>query len=133
MKLKVKLLASALTIATLFATSAFAASASFNGTLPANQGDTQISTVSRANNQNVVKYFSITVYGMASGYSAVRAWAESSLGVNSSSPYNQVPLGVSKTVSYDYVPLKGSKVVLNLDNPVSTSSKVEVAGTWSPN
>ncbi|MEK5033167.1 hypothetical protein MKY96_17050 [Paenibacillus sp. FSL R7-0302] len=133
MRNKGKLTIAGMALSLLFATTAFAATATFSGTLPSNQGDTEISTVSRANEWNVVQYFSIKITSLGSGYSSVRAWTENSTGINLSSPYTEVTLNNQATVSYDSYPAKGLNVTLNLDNPVYTSSSVSVGGNWSPN
>ena len=55
---------------------AFASSAwdSFSTKLPANQGDTEVSTVARASDS--VDHFNIQINSLSNGYTAVRAWAE---------------------------------------------------------
>ncbi|MEC0229093.1 hypothetical protein [Paenibacillus alba] len=134
MKNTSKLAIATLALSMLFATSAFAATAPFSGNLPANQGDTEISTVARANNADVVEYFSIKVTSLGTGYTAVRAWTEGSAGGNYSSPYTEVQANSNwATPSYTSTPSKGTNITLNLDNPVYTSSSVAVAGEWSPN
>lgn len=131
---KSKLAIATLAVSMMFATSAFAATASFSGKLPANQGDTEISTVARANTSSAVKYFSIKVSTLDTGYSSVRAWTEKSGGANLSSPYTEVKKSTTwGTVDYTSVPDKGTNVTLNLDNPVYTSTQVSVGGEWSPN
>ncbi|CAM3124152.1 DUF2712 domain-containing protein [Paenibacillus sediminis] len=138
MKHKGKLAIATLAASVLFAaTSAFAATATFSGSLPANQGDTEISTVARANEDTAVKYFSIKITSLGSG-TYVRAWTEKSGGIganpNLSDPYNQVAFDSAyHTINYSTVPTKGTNVILNLDNPVVTSSTVSVSGAWSPN
>lgn len=59
---------------------AFASSAwdSFSTKLPANQGDTEVSTVARASDS--VDHFNIQINSLSNGYTAVRAWAEGSWG-----------------------------------------------------
>lgn len=140
MKKKVKVAATAtLAVSMLFfATSAFAATAKFTGKLPANQGDTEVSTVARSNDTSAVKYFSIKITSIGTGYTHVRAWTEKNgdwgTKPNLSDPYNQVKAdNIYHTVDYTTVPNKGDNVILNLDNPVNTSSQVDVAGEWSPN
>ncbi|MCU6708309.1 hypothetical protein M6D81_06240 [Paenibacillus sp. J5C_2022] len=138
MKKKGKLMAIAtLAFSVVFATSAFAVTATFTGSLPANQGDTEISTAARANDATAVKYFSIKITKLDSG-TAVRAWTEKEGAwgshPNLSDPYNQVAYDKAyHTISYDTVPAKGTNVILNLDNPIVTSSSVAVEGEWSPN
>ncbi len=136
MKKQSKLAIITLSVGMLFATSAFGATANFTGNLPANQGDNEISTVGRANNSNVYTYFKVKITSLDSGYTTVRAWTEKDGifgGGNYSSPYNEADLNVNESISYDNVPSKGDNVVLNLDNPVSTSSTVSVEGNWTPN
>lgn len=109
----------------------FAATTTFSGSLPANQGDTEISKVRKAN--STTKYFTITISSIGKGTNKVCAWTEGSWGGNYSSPYNQVGIG-TKSFSYyknDY-PKKGDNVILNLDNPVYMSSTVSVSGSWNP-
>lgn len=48
---------SVVTFILLLGSSVYAATANFSGTLPANQGDTEVSTVAKAN--NVDQFFSI--------------------------------------------------------------------------
>ena len=122
---------SVVTFILLLGSSVYAATANFSGTLPANQGDTEVSTVAKAN--NVDQFFSIKVSSLGGNGSAVRAWTESSVGANYSSPYNQANKGVTTWIYYSSVPGKGKNVTLNLDNPVYTSSTVSVSGSWSPN
>lgn len=135
MKNKGKLMAIAtLVFCAMFATSAFAATAQFSGNLPADQGDTEISTVARANASNVVQYFSVKITSIGAGYSAVRAWTEKPIGTNLSDPFTEVAAdGAWHTPSYTTTPSPGDNVVLNLDNPVYTGDTVPVAGEWSPN
>lgn len=125
-----------LVVSAVFSASAFAATANFSGNLPANQGDTEISTVARANAANVVTYFSVKVTSIATGYTAVRAFTETPGGTNLSDPYREMAANSAwHTESYyaSDVPDPGDNVILNLDNPVITSSTVAVAGQWSPN
>lgn len=140
MKKRVKVAAIAtLAVSMLFAaTSAFAATGKFSGKLPANQGDTEISTVARANAATTVQYFSIKITSIGTGYTHVRAWTEKNGGLgtnpNLSDPYNQVKAdNTYYSVNYTTTPNKGDNVILNLDNPVNTSSQVDVSGEWSPN
>lgn len=126
----------AFTVITMILTiSAIAATANFSGYLPANQGDTEISTVARLHDFLSYKYFTIKITSLGSGYTSARAWTESGLGTNLSSPYTEVTKNVLKNISYytNYVPYPGVNVTLNLDNPVYTSSTVSVAGYWTPN
>ena len=112
----------------------FAATTSFSGSLPARQGDTEISKVARENENTTKKYFTITISSLGTGTDKVRAWAETGAGINASSPYNQV--GVTTTNVYyntDSVPAKGTNVTLNLDNPVYMTTTVSVSGSWTPN
>lgn len=115
----------------LLGSTVYAATANFSGTLPANQGDTEVSTVAKANNTD--QFFSIKVNTLGGTGSAVRAWTESSAGSNYSNPYNQANKGVTTWIYYSNIPAKGKNVTLNLDNPVYTSSTVSVTGSWSPN
>lgn len=109
---------------------AFAASASFSATLPAHQGDTEVSTVRKATD---AKNFSITIDSIGSGTDQVCAWTEGdSTGTNYSSPYNQVGIETS-SVTYTKQPQIGENVVLNLDNPVDLATSVKVSGSWTPN
>lgn len=109
---------------------AFAASTSFSATLPAHQGDTEVSTVRKATS---TKSFSITINSIGSGTDKVCAWTEGdSTGTNYSSPYNQVGIG-TKSFSYTTQPVVGENVVLNLDNPVDIATSVKVTGSWTPN
>ncbi|GIO41185.1 hypothetical protein [Paenibacillus apis] len=135
MKKTVKMMAAAtLVFSTVFVSSAFAANATFKGSLPAKQGDTEISTVARANDSDVVKYFSIKITDIGAGYSSVRAFTERTNGANLSDPYTEVAAdGAWHTVNYTTVPSSGTNVVLNLDNPVYVSTSVPVEGEWSPN
>ena len=109
---------------------AFAASTSFSATLPAHQGDTEVSTVRKATS---TKSFSITINSIGSGTDTVCAWTEGdSTGTNYSSPYNQVGIE-TKSFSYTTQPEIGENVVLNLDNPVDIATSVKVTGSWTPN
>lgn len=134
MKIKGKVALATVALCALFATSAFAATAKFSGTLPSKQGDTEISTVARANDADEVKYFSVKITSIDTGYSAVRAFTEKGNGDNLSDPYTEVAAnGKYATINYTTVPSSGTNVVLNLDNPVYTTSTVSVSGEWSPN
>ncbi|WP_025681599.1 hypothetical protein [Paenibacillus massiliensis] len=133
MKKQSKLAIATLAISMLFATSAFGATANFSGNLPAKQGDTEISTVGRANASSSYKYFTIKVTSLGTGYTSVRAWTEGSWGGNYSDPYNEANLNASTNISYSTVPSKGDNVTLNLDNPVYSTSSVSVSGNWTPN
>lgn len=134
MKKKIKLAIATLAVSMVTGTSAFAATGTFDATLPAKQGDTEVSTVARANTSDVVEYFSIKISSIDSGYTAVRAWTEASAGSNYSDPYTEVRAdGTYHTVDYLTTPNKGNNVTLNLDNPVYTTSSVSVSGEWSPN
>lgn len=130
---KLRFLVVASAILMLMVITAYAATANFSGTLPANQGDTEISTVARLNDTTTMKYFSITITSLQSGYSSVRAWTEGIYGNNFSDPYIEAKLNIKKDIFYSAVPTKGHNVVLNLDNPVYTSNQVSVAGNWTPN
>jgi len=132
MKKKSKFAIGTVVFSMLFATSAFAATAQFTGSLPANQGDTEVSTVARANASDVLKIFYINIKKLDTGYSAVRAWTEGSWGGNYSNPYNEAYLG-QYWLDYTTTPSEGANVTLNLDNPIYTSSTVAVEGEWSPN
>ncbi|WP_281883659.1 hypothetical protein [Paenibacillus sp. YYML68] len=136
MNINGKLAMGALVLSMLFSTSAFAASTTFSGTLPAKQGDTEVSTVGRANAQDTVQYFSIKVTKLSNGYSSVRAWTEEAgwQGENYSNPYTEVSANSNwHTPAYTTTPAKGDNVTLNRDNPVYTTSTVSVEGEWSPN
>ena len=66
----------------------------------------------------------------------MRAWTENEWGFNFSSPYWQIEVnepGQGWDVYYGFIPSKGTNVVLNLDNPVSTTVTPTVSGMWSPN
>jgi len=130
-KLKVLVVASAMMM--IMATTAYAATATFSGILPAYQGDTEVSTVARAHDSTSYKYFTITITSLGTGYDSVRAWTENTLGGNLSDPFKQVSKNVQTNVYYTTVPSMGTNVVLNLDNPVYTSESVSVGGTWTPN
>lgn len=109
---------------------AFAASGDFAATLPAHQGDTEVSTIRK---ETEAKNFSITIDSIGTGTDKVCAWTEGdTTGSNYSSPYNQVGVE-SKDISYTTQPKVGENVVLNLDNPVNISTSVEVVGSWTPN
>lgn len=99
---------------------AFASSAwdSFSTKLPANQGDTEVSTVARASDS--VDHFNIQINSLSNGYTAVRAWAEGSWGGNYSDPYWELGVGSNWNVYYysNNIPSKGTNITLNLDNPV---------------
>ncbi|WP_289137373.1 hypothetical protein [uncultured Brevibacillus sp.] len=133
MKKKSKFAIAVMTIGMLLGTSAYAATANFEGKLPANQGDTEISTVGRTNKPDAFKYFNIKITSLDSEYTSVRAWTEGWTGSNYSNPYNEAELNVITQIAYDSVPSKGDNVTLNLDNPVYTSSSVAVKGNWNPN
>ena len=77
---------------------AFASSAwdSFSTKLPANQGDTEVSTVARASDS--VDHFNIQINSLSNGYTAVRAWAEGSWGGNYSDPYWELGVGMFITI-----------------------------------
>lgn len=122
-----------LAIAVLLGTNVFAATDYFDDTLPAKQGDTEVSTVGRANDRDVYKYFTIKITSLGSGYTSVRAWTEDSWGANLSDPYNEVDLNNSENINYSVIPYKGDNVKLNLDNPVYSTSTVSVSGNWTPN
>ena len=109
---------------------AFASSAwdSFSTKLPANQGDTEVSTVARASDS--VDHFNIQINSLSNGYTAVRAWAEGSWGGNYSDPYWELGVGSNWNVYYysNNIPSKGTNITLNLDNPVSTTITPSVSG-----
>jgi hypothetical protein len=106
-----------------------------NHTIPANQGDTEVSTVKRDNNATTVKHFTISITGLTNGYTAICAWTETPTGSNYSNPGNQISLATNQNVDYysTNVPGKGDNVVLNFDNPVYTSTAISTSGTWTPN
>lgn len=109
---------------------AFAASANFSATLPANQGDTEVSTVRKATD---AKNFTITIDSIGTGTDEVCAWTEGDItGSNYSNPYNQVGIG-TEDLPYTKQPKIGENVVLNLDNPVNIPTSVDVSGSWTPN
>lgn len=114
---------------------AFASSAwdSFSTKLPANQGDTEVSTVAR--DSDSVDHFNIQINSLSNGYTAVRAWAEGSWGGNYSDPYWELGVGSNWNVYYysNNIPSKGTNITLNLDNPVSTTITPSVSGKWTPN
>ncbi|MFD2408683.1 hypothetical protein [Paenibacillus rhizoplanae] len=141
MKNKGKLVIATLVVSAIFTTtSVFAVTASFSGSLPANQGDTEISTLVKSSD---MPGFNIIISSLGSGSgNYVRAWAEKDgfwTNPNLSSPYNNILYDSSSNngwvgVSYDIeVPATGTKVTLNLDNPVNISSSVTVSGQWTPN
>lgn len=101
----------------------------FSGTLPANQGDAQVSTIKK---EFETEYFTVNMTSIGNNYKNVCAWTENTLGANYSDPSNQVHLNEFEQVGYDSVPKVGRNVVLNLDNPVKTESTVAVQGRWSP-
>lgn len=118
-------------------TMVYAASAwdSFSVNLPANQGDKEVSKVTRGSSD--ISHFSILISSIGGGYTAVHAWCETGLGGNVSNPFYQ--LGV--TSPYEWAvpyydgksPSMGTNVTLNLDNPVYTSATPSVSGRWTPN
>lgn len=114
---------------TVFASSLLAWD-SFEDVLPPNQGDTEVSTVAYAANKN---NFNIIITSLSGGYTAVRAWTESSFGSNYSNPYWEMSVGGNWTVPYSSIPSLGANVTLNLDNPVSTTTTPTVKGKWTPN
>ena len=105
-----------------------------NDTLPSNQGDTEVSTVGRADPVN--DHFNVIIDSITDGYTAVRAWTEKPIGGNYSNPYFQIDVndpGYMWNVYYSTLPALGANVVLNLDNPVSTTVTPTVKGKWTPN
>ncbi|KHL91329.1 hypothetical protein QW71_35280 [Paenibacillus sp. IHB B 3415] len=138
MRNKGKLAIATLVISTIFAaTSAFAAT-SFSGSLPANQGDTEISADVKSGMN--MPGFSVQITNLGSG-KYVRAWTEKSgfwTNPNLSSPYNTIIYDSNNigwaNIPYDIeVPAAFSTVILNLDNPVNLSSTVSVSGEWTAN
>jgi hypothetical protein len=130
MKRKAFTLVVALSTMLLFSTVVFAAAASFTATLPAYQGDTEVSKVRRESSTTSV--FRITIDSISDGFSSACAWTETVAGANLSSPYNQASKGSSHVYSYSTIPSQGTNVVLNLDNPVSTPVRPIAKGTWNP-
>lgn len=109
---------------------AFAASTKFSATIPAHQGDTEVSTVRKETSK---ESFSITVDFLSTGTDKICAWTEGdSTGINYSSPYNQVGIE-TKSFNYTRQPDIGENVVLNLDNPVDSSLAATASGSWTPN
>lgn len=123
------------TLAIALAIGAYAQSDTyFSGSLPANQGDTEISEVARASSN--VNHFNIYLSYLGSGTTNVRAWGEVGSGTNVSNPYYQIPYDKQTWNVYyykDQIPQLGTNVMLNLDNPVNMSSSVSVSGKWRPN
>lgn len=107
---------------------------SFSGSLPANQGDTEISEVARASSD--INHFNIYLSSLGSGTTNVRAWGEVGSGTNVSNPYWQIPFD-NQTWNVPYysesIPALGTNVMLNLDNPVNMTTSVSVSGKWRPN
>lgn len=139
-KMNEKLGAFALSAILLMATgtTAFATAAwdSFTATLPAKQGDTEVSTVAR--DVSDTDYFTIKISSIGGGYTAVRAWCETGLGTNVSSPDYEIGVNTSGyhwDIPYysNSVPSHGTNVTLNLDNPVNTTNTPTVKGSWTPN
>lgn len=136
MKINKKLSAIVLSATVLMygSTSALAASAwgNFSVSLPKSQGDTEVDRIARADGSNA--YFAINIKSVSGGYNAVRAWTENTVGSNYSNPYNTYRVSTTSTnTRYDVLPSKGANVVLNLDNPVSTTNTPTVEGKWTPN
>lgn len=106
---------------------------SFSVKLPADRGDVEVSTVAKSSSTD---YFTIDITSMSSG-SSVCAWTESRVtGNNYSDPARQIDVSAGNTnVSYydSPSPSPGDDVVLNLDNPIFTSSTPTVSGEWTPN
>lgn len=108
---------------------AFAAYTGFSATLPAHQGDTEVSTVRRASNAT---HFTITVDSIDNGTNVCPWTAGDSTDKNYSSPYTQAGVE-TKDTSYAKLPNIGENVVLNLDNPVDLPTFVKVSSSWTPN
>lgn len=102
----------------------------FSATLPANQGDTEVSKVSRGTDS---EYWHIRIDSATQNVKKVHAWTEGGLGDNYSSPSKTVSVGSGYAMKYDrVVPNEGQNVVLNLDNPNSVSYTVDLEGSWDP-
>jgi hypothetical protein len=114
----------------LMAASAFAATANISGHLPANQQDTEVSTVAKASSSTTTFY--VTINSLSNGYSTVCAWTERPSGINLSNPATQITKGPIRTLNYYDTYPAGLNVVLNLDNPISTSATPAFTGSWSP-
>lgn len=107
--------------------------ANFNVTLPAHSWDAETGLVARVNSASTMKYFTVEIYGISGGYTAVRVWTENQFGFNFSNPLaNSVGIG-RRNINYATVPQAGDVVKLNLDNPVDTSATPTVRGRWTPN
>lgn len=106
---------------------------SFDGTLPSNKGDTEVSTADKVSDNG-----SFWVYPMSvsnSDVSYVNAWAEAKSGANFTSAYNPIPVGNMTFIAYhpNHIPLIGTPIVLNLDNTIDMASSVNISGEWFPN
>ena len=135
MRKKLSMIVLGVVLVMALSVTAFASSAwdSFSTKLPANQGDTEVSTVARASDS--VDHFNIQINSLSNGYTAVRAWAEGSWGGNYSDPYWELGVGSNWNVYYysNNIPSRGTNITLNLDNPVSTTITPSVSGKWTPN
>lgn len=111
------------------ALSANAATASFTAKLPKNQGDTEVSTVARSTSAS--KNFCVKINSISNGFTHVRAWVEGTAGKNFSNPLEQISIGTAY-INYTTVPAAGKNMILNLDNPVKSTTTPTVKGSWSP-
>lgn len=129
---KRKTLVAALILVFALSIPTFAATANFSATIPAKQGDTEVSTVARAGGIQENQFFDITLQTLTAGYSSLRAWAEVGTGTNVSSPYQEALVKHTTRMKYTRSVLPRVNVTLNLDNPVYTTSKLHATGQWTP-
>lgn len=109
-------------------TAVFAATTNFSTTLPQYQQDREVSTVRRGTESDS---FKIHISSINGGTDKVCVWTEKPGGGNYSNPYEQVGVQ-AKYIKYSSLPKVGDNVVLNMDNPVYTSTLVTVSGSWDP-
>lgn len=130
MKQKLLLLLLACVIVASLSITAFAAWGPISVTLPISSKDEELPDIKRASSD--VTYFTVEIESISDGFTHVRAWTENLLGVNLSSPSNEVGVGEEKVFYFD-VPAINTRVKLNLDNPVSSTQTPFVKGSWTPN
>lgn len=115
---------------TAFAT-ANADQTDFAVNLPIFSNNKEVGKIAKADNST--DHFTISISSISMEFTKVRAWTEKPVGTNYSDPYEQIGVGDNQEMDYTTTPKKGDQVVLNLDNPVYSTSSPTVIGSWTPN
>ena len=108
---------------------------SINVNLPKYSMNTEFREVDKSD--QTIGYFTIKIDSISGGYTAIRAWTEKPLGGNYSDSSKIVSVSsngsLQENVNYTQIPSNGAGVILNLDNPIYTTTQPKVMGSWTPN